>query len=130
MLMKSRERYAIQLMLDIVLHEKQGPISLEEISRRQSISRSYLEQLFSKLRKSGLVRSVRGMKGGYLINGELDKISILQIIQAVSKDQNVADPQEQLIPLPQLLWNELNQYVLNFLAKTTLQQLAEQSRQQ
>ena len=65
MRLTTKGRYAVTAMIDLTLHAKNKPISLAEISGRQSISLSYLEQLFSKLRQSGLVISVRGPGGGY-----------------------------------------------------------------
>jgi Rrf2 family iron-sulfur cluster assembly transcriptional regulator len=72
-------------MMDIALHEKQGPVTLAEISQCQGISLSYLEQLFSKLRKHGLVTGVRGPGGGYRLAKTADKISIADIIQSVDE---------------------------------------------
>ena len=65
MRLTTRGRYAVTAMLDLTLHAEDKPISLADISERQSISLSYLEQLFSRLRQSGLVSSVRGPGGGY-----------------------------------------------------------------
>ena len=65
MRLTTKGRYAVTAMLDLALHKQHGPISLAEISQRQTISLSYLEQLFAKLRKCSLVNSVRGPGGGY-----------------------------------------------------------------
>lgn len=65
MRLTTKGRYAVTAMLDLALHEGKGPISLADISERQGISLSYLEQLFAKLRRNELVRSVRGPGGGY-----------------------------------------------------------------
>jgi len=67
MKLTSKGRYAVTAMLDVALHSNQGPVSLSEISERQEISLSYLEQLFARLRKNGLVSSVRGPGGGYIL---------------------------------------------------------------
>ncbi|MFT4675052.1 MAG: Rrf2 family iron-sulfur cluster assembly transcriptional regulator, partial [Reinekea sp.] len=67
MKLTTKGRYAVTAMLDLALNEEDGPINLADISERQGISLSYLEQLFAKLRKQGLVASVRGPGGGYLL---------------------------------------------------------------
>ena len=72
MRLTTRGRYAVTAMLDLALHSQSRPVSLAEISERQTISLSYLEQLFSRLRKAGLVDSVRGPGGGYLLVGQAD----------------------------------------------------------
>ncbi len=73
-------------MLDLSLHTGGGrPVTIAEIAERQSLSVSYLEQLFSKLRKRGLVQSVRGPGGGYLLEGEPENIHVAQIINAVDE---------------------------------------------
>lgn len=87
MKLTTKGRYAVTAMLDISLHGKEKPVSLAEISERQDISLSYLEQLFSKLRRQGLVTSMRGPGGGYRLSREPADIAMSQIIMAV--DENV-----------------------------------------
>ena len=76
MKLTTKGRYAVTAMLDLALHNGGEPVSLAEISERQDISLSYLEQLFSKLRRAGLVVSMRGPGGGYQLNGDPAKIAI------------------------------------------------------
>ncbi|MBF0424185.1 MAG: Rrf2 family transcriptional regulator [Magnetococcales bacterium] len=85
MRLTTRGRYAVTAMLDISVHGQTGPTNLSDISSRQEISLSYLEQLFSKLRRKGLVRSVRGPGGGYLLAAPPTTISIADIIRAVDE---------------------------------------------
>ena len=85
MRLSTKGRYAVTAMMDIALHEKQGPVTLAEISQCQGISLSYLEQLFSKLRKQGLVKGVRGPGGGYTLARPSGDISIADIIQSVDE---------------------------------------------
>lgn len=85
MRLTTKGRYAVTAMMDIALHEQQGPVTLADISQCQGISLSYLEQLFSKLRKHGLVTGVRGPGGGYRLAKSVDKISIADIIQSVDE---------------------------------------------
>lgn len=85
MKLSTKGRYAVTAMMDIALHEKQGPVTLAAISQCQGISLSYLEQLFAKLRKQGLVKGVRGPGGGYRLAKSADQISVADIIQSVDE---------------------------------------------
>ena len=85
MKLTSKGRYAVTAMLDIALNQVKGAITLSLISERQGISLSYLEQLFSKLKKAGLVLSARGPGGGYRLSRTADESSISQIIRAVDE---------------------------------------------
>jgi len=78
-------QYAVAAMVDVSLHQQEGPVALARIAERQSISVSYLEQLFRRLRESGLVRSVRGPGGGYVLASPAGEIRIGDIIRAVSE---------------------------------------------
>lgn len=81
----SRGRYAVMALVDLAAHEQSGPVSLSDIADRQKISLSYLEQLFAKLRRAELVKSVRGPGGGYLLLNRPDQTMISQIIVAVDE---------------------------------------------
>ena len=85
MKLTSKGRYAVTAILDIALNSNSGPVSLADISERQSISLSYLEQLFAKLRRDGLVKSVRGPGGGYRLGLPPSEISVAMIISAVNE---------------------------------------------
>ena len=85
MRLSTKGRYAVTAMMDIALHEKVGPVTLADISQCQGISLSYLEQLFSKLRKGGLVEGVRGPGGGYRLARPATEISVADIIQSVDE---------------------------------------------
>lgn len=85
MKLSTKGRYAVMAMADLALHSKGKPIALADIADRQEISLSYLEQLFGKLRRGGLVRSVRGPGGGYLIGRDLDDLRISDVILAVDE---------------------------------------------
>ena len=93
MQLTTKGRYAVTAMLDLASNESTRPVTLDMISQRQNISLSYLEQLFAKLRKAKLVKSVRGPGGGYLLNVNADEVSLTQIIEAV--DENI-DPELNL----------------------------------
>jgi len=85
MRLTSKGRYAVSAMVDLNKQQGSGPVTLAAISERQFISLSYLEQLFRRLRESGLVRSVRGPGGGYLLARDALKISVADIIRAVNE---------------------------------------------
>jgi Rrf2 family iron-sulfur cluster assembly transcriptional regulator len=85
MKLSTKGRYAVTAMMDIALHEKVGPVTLADISQCQGISLSYLEQLFSRLRKNGLVKGVRGPGGGYRLAKPASDISVADIIDSVDE---------------------------------------------
>ena len=87
MRLSTKGRYSVTAMLDLAIHDKAGPVTLADISQCQGISLSYLEQLFARLRKSGLVKGVRGPGGGYRLARPASEISIAEIICSV--DENV-----------------------------------------
>ncbi len=81
----TKGRYAVMAMVDLACQDNASPVSLAEIAERQEISLSYLEQLFAKLRRAGVVRSVRGPGGGYLLAHDRDETRIADIIAAVDE---------------------------------------------
>lgn len=129
MRLTSKGRYAVTAMLDVALHSQDGPVPLAEISERQGISLSYLEQLFSRLRKAGLVASVRGPGGGYRLGEDADKIAIGTVIAAVdesvdaTKCQGKADCQGGTRCLTHALWRDLSNRISGFLDNITLGEL-------
>ena len=129
MRLTTKGRYAVTAMLDLALHKSQGPISLSDISSRQAISLSYLEQLFSKLRRSELVSSLRGPGGGYELKRGSDEIFIAQIIDAVdesvdtTKCQGAGDCQGGETCLTHYLWEDLSEQIHAFLESISLADL-------
>ncbi len=85
MRLTTKGRYAVTAMLDLALHAQEGPVSLADISERQGISLSYLEELFAKLRRGSLVTSVRGPGGGYQLSRDMASIDVAQVIDAVNE---------------------------------------------
>ena len=85
MRLTTKGRFAVTALLDVALRSTEGPVNLAAVSDRQQISLSYLEQLFGKLRRSGLVDSVRGPGGGYCISRPLDQVAVADIIRAVDE---------------------------------------------
>jgi Rrf2 family iron-sulfur cluster assembly transcriptional regulator len=131
MRLTTKGRYAVTAMLDLAIHEDDGPISLADISRRQEISLSYLEQLFAKLRKNELVGSVRGPGGGYELRRNASTIFIAQIVDAVNESmdttrcQGAGDCQQGKTCLTHHLWDDLSKQIHNFLSGISLADLVE-----
>ncbi|WP_395339341.1 Fe-S cluster assembly transcriptional regulator IscR [Ningiella sp. W23] len=129
MKLTSKGRYAVTAMLDLTLHAESGPVSLSDISARQDISLSYLEQLFARLRKADLVCSVRGPGGGYQLKRNAQDISIGAVIHAVNETVDAtrckgqADCQGGERCLTHSLWQDLSDRVNDFLSGISLQDL-------
>lgn len=132
MRLTTKGRYAVTSMLDLALHSQEGPVSLSDIATRQDISLSYLEQLFSKLRKHKLVTSVRGPGGGYLLNHDLMDIRVSEIIDAVNEEIDATNCggkgncQQGAKCLTHHLWCDLSDQIHKFLQGITLKSLVEQ----
>jgi len=123
--LSTKGRFAVTAMIDIASREKFGPVPLNDITSRQHISLSYLEQVFSKLRLQGLVTSIRGPGGGYLLGGRIDRITVADILCAVEDEpsktkQPAASPAQDTT---QDLWDAMNVKVLNFMQSVTLKSL-------
>jgi Rrf2 family iron-sulfur cluster assembly transcriptional regulator len=129
MRLTTKGRYAVTAMLDLSIHSAQGPVNLAEISQRQAISLSYLEQLFSKLRQRELVSSVRGPGGGYRLARSDKEIHVAEIIDAVSESldttrcQGKGDCQQGETCLTHHLWQDLSDQIHNFLSNISLADL-------
>lgn len=129
MRLTTKGRYAVTAMLDLALHAKCGPTCLADISGRQGISLSYLEQLFARLRRAGLVKSVRGPGGGYLLDTELEATSVARIIDAVNESvdatrcQGLSDCQSGDTCLTHHLWCDLSDEIHGFLDGISLADL-------
>lgn len=133
MKLSTRGRYGLRALLDLAVHYKQGPIALGEIANRQDISANYLEQVFSDLRKAGIVKSVKGPQGGYCLLNETREISVKDILKVLEGELVLAEEQIQedspdtLKKVQQCLqacvWNKLNQNLSTILTEITLEDL-------
>ena len=136
MRLTTRGRYAVTAMLDLAIHEGSGPISLADISERQEISLSYLEQLFAKLRQQELVSSVRGPGGGYRLARSSGDINVAEIIDAVNEciDATSCNGKGNChkgdICLTHYLWDDLSRQIHNFLSGISLDSLVHQNEVQ
>ena len=126
MRLSTKSRYAVTSLLDLVMHSDQGPVSLADISVRQGISLSYLEQLFAKMRRNNLVVSTRGPGGGYSLGTTPDQVCIADVINAVDEEVQVADKDVTRSAagyepcLTEQLWEELSAEIENFLTTISL----------
>jgi len=122
----TKAHYGVTALLDLALNEGKGPISLPDIASRQQISLSYLEQLFSRLRRNGLVVSARGRGGGYRLGREPGRISIAAIADAMDESvdttrcQGAGNCQQGKTCLSHHLWTDLSAHIYEFLDDITL----------
>ena len=126
MKLTTKGRYAVTAMLDLALRYDKGAVTLADIAKRQGISLSYLEQLFAKLRRSGLVDSVRGPGGGYNLAVEPSKISVAEIIVAINENIDATrcggekNCHGDETCLTHQLWEDLSTRIHEFLSGITL----------
>jgi Rrf2 family iron-sulfur cluster assembly transcriptional regulator len=132
MRLTTKGRYAVTAVLDLALHQEEGPVSLAAISERQQISLSYLEQLFAKLRRNNIVSSTRGPGGGYRLSGSVEDVSVSDIILAVDETYKVVDCGEtdgchgDYQCLTHDLWQELSNEIRTFLDGIKLSEIMQQ----
>jgi len=126
MRLSTKSRYAVTSLIDLVMHSDMGPVSLADISIRQGISLSYLEQLFSKMRRNKLVVSTRGPGGGYSLGNTPETVCIADIIKAVDEEMNVINKDvmegsTNFEPcLTEQLWEELSEQIHDYLTTISL----------
>ena len=136
MRLTTRGRYAVTALLDLALQPADQTITLAEIAARQTISVAYLEQLFAKLKRHGLVSSVRGANGGYRLAKPAHDIAVLEIIVAVNESVDAtrcdhkANCQNGAMCLTHDLWQDLSTYIEDYLAGITLSSLIERQNVQ
>ena len=135
MKLTTKGRYAVMAMADLALFKDKGPISLTDISLRQNISLSYLEQLFAKLKNCKLVKSVRGPSGGYILDKNPKEIKLSNIIFAVDekvktlnckKDSKKGCNGKNTKCITHNLWDDLENHINNFFEKVSLNDVVKQ----
>ena len=130
MKLTTKGRYAVTAMLDLSIHSGKGPVALADISERQSISLSYLEQLFARLRREELVHSVRGPGGGYRLSRDSDQVFVAQVVDAVNESldttrcEHRADCQNGEMCLTHCLWADLGDEIHRYLNAISLAELS------
>lgn len=131
MRLTTKGRYAVTAMLDLAFHSQKLPVTLTDIATRQTISLSYLEQLFARLRRAGMVKGVRGPGGGYKLAGKASDINIADIIAAVDEQIDAtkcggeANCQNHKACLTHDLWMGLSEQIRQYLKNITLADLLE-----
>jgi len=131
MRLTTRGRYGVTAMLDLALHQERGPITLADISARQGISLAYLEQLFTHLRRQGLVQSLRGLGGGYRLGRAVGQISVADVISAVDEPVDATrcgglkNCQAHERCLTHDLWEDLSAQIYEFLRDISLEGLVQ-----
>jgi Rrf2 family iron-sulfur cluster assembly transcriptional regulator len=131
MRLTTKGRFAVTAMIDLAMRQQNGPVTLAGISQRQRISLSYLEQLFGKLRRHGLVESTRGPGGGYTLGRPMADISVAAIIFAVDEpiDATSCGGKENCFEdgpcMTHELWTSLNQKMIEFLEGVSLRELVD-----
>jgi Rrf2 family iron-sulfur cluster assembly transcriptional regulator len=134
MRLTTKGRFAVTAMVDLAMRQGSGPVTLAEISQRQKISLSYLEQLFGKLRRRALVDSVRGPGGGYCLAKNMPEMSVADIILAVDEpiDATQCGGKENCHDdgkcITHDLWANLNQHIFDYLGSVTLRQLVDEQK--
>ena len=129
MRLTTKGRFAVTAMIDVAMHNSGGPVTLAGVSDRQKISLSYLEQLFGKLRRHGLVESVRGPGGGYNLARPANSVSVADIIIAVDEPIDATqcggkeNCQDDKRCMTHELWANLNTHIFSFLRSVSLEQL-------
>jgi Rrf2 family iron-sulfur cluster assembly transcriptional regulator len=127
----TKGRYAVTAMLDLAFHSQKAPVTLTDIATRQTISLSYLEQLFARLRRAGMVKGVRGPGGGYTLANQADTINIADIIAAVDEQIDTTkcggegNCQNHKACLTHDLWMGLSEQIRGYLKGITLADLLE-----
>tara|TARA_B100001741_G_scaffold309841_1_gene308180 strand:- start:665 stop:1090 length:426 start_codon:yes stop_codon:yes gene_type:complete len=132
MKLTSKGRYAVMALADLARFDNTNPISLRDISLRQSISLDYLEQIFFKLKKNQIVKSVRGIQGGYVLNKKPNEIKLTNIFHAVdekvktvqcNKDSKKGCNSKVTKCITHNLWDELENHINGFFEKKSLEDL-------
>ena len=129
MKLNTRARYAVMALADMAKFDKQNPISLRDISLRQNISLVYLEQIFSKLKKNNIVKSIRGANGGYILSKDPEQIKLSNIFSAVEEKVKTVQCKKESKKgcngkltkcITHYLWDELEIHINDFFDKKNL----------
>ena len=139
MKLTSKGRYAVMALVDLARFDSINPVSLRDISLRQGISLDYLEQIFSKLKKSKIVHSIRGTQGGYVLSKKPTEIKLTNIFHAVDekvktvqckKDSKKGCNGKSTKCVTHNLWDELEKHINTFFEKKSLEDLVKNNTEQ
>lgn len=132
MKLSTKGRYGLRALIDLAIHSNQGqPITLTSIAERQSISEIYLEQVFSALRKAGIVNSIKGSQGGYNLNEKPRAITVGSILRILEGELNIVDNNVAVLAesnlvirsVKEMVWDRIDESVSNYVDSTTLEEL-------
>lgn len=127
MKLSTKSRYAVRSMINIAMHAKENPVSIVSISNQENISERYLELIFAKLKKVGLINSSRGSKGGYSLSRDAKDITIQDIVSvmehgtSIVREQDVNDPLKKM--LCEQIWTPIDHKLYTFLSNIKLSDL-------
>ena len=136
MKLTSKGRYAVMALVDLARFDNINPVSLRDISLRQGISLDYLEQIFSKLKKNNIVKSIRGTQGGYVLNKNPNDIKLTNIFHAVDEKVKTVQCKKESKKgcngkatkcLTHNLWDELENHIYNFFDEKNLEDLVKEN---
>ena len=130
MKLSTKGRYGLRAMADLAAQPGYEPVSLSSIAQRQRISEGYLESMFGSLRRSGLVRSIKGAGGGYVLMREAREISVGEVLRALEGDLHIVEPDDAepgslRACIAHNVWNKVSQCIENVVSSVTLQDLIE-----
>ena len=136
MKLSTKGRYGLRAMIDLASHEEEGAVSIASISERQNISESYLEQLVAKLKKAGLVVSIRGAAGGYRLARPASGISVGDVLRALEGDvravictaQTEEGCEGEELCVTKYVWQRINESIEKTVDEMMLDQLVAESR--
>lgn len=135
MKVSTKGRYGLRALVDLTINSKDKHVSLVEIANRQNISLNYLEQVFGTLRKAGIVKSIKGAQGGYVLADNPENIKVSTILTTLEGEFNIVDEPDsdkQLdsiqLAVKTLVWDKINENVNHFLENTTLEDIANEHR--
>lgn len=131
MRMSTKGRYGLRAMLDLAVNSKGGPVAIKDVAERQDLSSNYMEQIFSTLRKSGLVKSIKGAQGGYILAHDPSKLIVGDILRALEGDMNILDEDTQQTEIPDNMetflkisvWSKINECINSVIDSITLEDL-------
>lgn len=135
MKISTKGRYGLRALVDMSANSQDGPISLIHTAKRQNISLNYLEQVFGMLRKAGIVISVKGAGGGYMLARSAGSITVKEILEALEGELSIvdktSDDKQDAIhcAIQELVWDEIDKQVNEFLGHRTLEQLVQEYRE-
>jgi Rrf2 family transcriptional regulator, iron-sulfur cluster assembly transcription factor len=138
MKLTSKGRYAVMALADLAKFNSANPVSLRDISLRQGISLDFLEQIFSKLKKQSIVKSIRGSNGGYILNKQPAKIKLAEILNAVDEEVKTVQCKKESKRgcnnktskcITHNLWDELEVHINHFFEQKNLQDLISNTSQ-